>query len=150
MQTYDTKPKRRLSGLLATQGLTANQAVTFITDGGDVRYLPLYLNAESGVSLDWFRVIMRLTVLANIAKSLRHAPPDKDEDDLPPLPGPRTGGRRRPGAPQVVLLARQRRPSRGGPADSGIPTEGAGTVRPQCQAWPADATGQPQLALCQG
>jgi hypothetical protein len=45
VQTYDTKPKRRLSGLPATQGLTANQAVTFITDGGDVRYLPLYLNA---------------------------------------------------------------------------------------------------------
>jgi len=45
VQTYDTKPKRRLYELLKTQGMQANQQVTFLTDGGaDVRELPLYLN----------------------------------------------------------------------------------------------------------
>lgn len=82
VQTYDTKPKRRLFDLLAAQGMTANQAITFITDGGDdVRDLPLYLNAEAEHLLDWFHVTMRLTVLANMAKSLRPAPPD--EEGLP-------------------------------------------------------------------
>ena len=35
VQTYDTKPKRRLFDLLVSQGMQANQAVTFITDGAD-------------------------------------------------------------------------------------------------------------------
>jgi hypothetical protein len=84
VQTYDTKPKRRLFNLLSAQGMTANQAVTFITDGGDdVRDLPLYLNAEAEHLLDWFHVTMRLTVMANMAKSLRPPPPDPD---LPPTP----------------------------------------------------------------
>ena len=43
VQTYDTKSKRRLFDLLISQGMHANQAVTFLTDGGDdVRDLPLY------------------------------------------------------------------------------------------------------------
>src|SRR5438445_22492 len=47
VQTYDTKPKRRLFELLKAQGMAANQQVTFLTDGGaDVRELPLYLNPE--------------------------------------------------------------------------------------------------------
>jgi len=33
VQTYDTKPKRRLFEVLASQGLAANQQVTFLTDG---------------------------------------------------------------------------------------------------------------------
>ena len=48
VQTYDTKPKRRLFDLLISQGMQANQAVTFLTDGGDdVRDLPLYPNPDS-------------------------------------------------------------------------------------------------------
>jgi hypothetical protein len=87
VQTYDTKPKRRLFDLLVSQGMQANQAVTFITDGGDdVRDLPLYLNPDSEHLLDWFHVTMRLTVLANMAKSLRAGPPD--EEDLPPPTDP--------------------------------------------------------------
>ena len=35
VQTYDTKPKRRLFEVLAAQGMQANQQVTFLTDGGD-------------------------------------------------------------------------------------------------------------------
>jgi hypothetical protein len=45
VQTYDTKPKRRLFEVLRSQGMQMNQQVTFFTDGGDdVRELPLYLN----------------------------------------------------------------------------------------------------------
>lgn len=79
VQTYDTKPKRRLFDLLVAQGMQANQAVTFLTDGGDdVRELPRYLNPDSEHLLDWFHLTMRLTVLANMAKSLRAAPPDEE------------------------------------------------------------------------
>ena len=48
VQTYDTKPKRRLFELMKSQGLQANQQVTFLSDGADdVRELPLYLSPES-------------------------------------------------------------------------------------------------------
>jgi hypothetical protein len=53
----------------------ANQTVIFLTDGGeDIRDLPRYLYPLSEHYLDWFHVTMRITVLANMAKS------------LPPLP----------------------------------------------------------------
>jgi hypothetical protein len=75
VQTIETKPRRRLHDVLAAQGVQANQAVIFLTDGGeDVRDLPRYLYPLSEHYLDWFHVTMRLTVLANMAKS------------LPPLP----------------------------------------------------------------
>jgi len=49
-----------------------NQQVTFLTDGGDdVRELPLYLNPQAEHWLDWFHVTMRLTVLGQMAKSVR-------------------------------------------------------------------------------
>ncbi len=38
--------------------------------------------------LDWFHLTMRLTVMTNMAKSLRAAPPDEDEIDLPLPPDP--------------------------------------------------------------
>jgi hypothetical protein len=48
VQTYDTKPKRRLFEVLRSQGMQANQQVTFLTDGADdVRDLPLYLNPQA-------------------------------------------------------------------------------------------------------
>jgi len=69
VQTYDTKPKRRLFEMLKSQGMQANQAVTFVTDGGeDIRDLPLYLNPGSEHLLDWFHITMRLTVLHQMAK----------------------------------------------------------------------------------
>jgi hypothetical protein len=84
VQTDDTKPKR---GLLISPGMQANQAVTFRTDGGDeVRDLPLYLNPDSEHLLDWFHLTMRLTIMTNMAKSLRAAPPD--EEGLPPPADP--------------------------------------------------------------
>ncbi len=69
MQTYDTKPKRRLFEVLKGHGMQANQAVTFVTDGGeDIRDLPLFLNPSAEHLLDWFHVTMRLTVLHQMAK----------------------------------------------------------------------------------
>jgi hypothetical protein len=59
-----------------------NQALTFITDGGDtVRELPLYLSPESEHLLDWFHVTMRLTVLGQYAKGMVWGPPDHAEWD---------------------------------------------------------------------
>lgn len=75
VQTYDTKPKRRLFEVLNAQGMAANQQVTFLTDGGeDIRDLPQYLNPQAEYLLDWFHLTMRITVLTNMAKSLH--PPD--------------------------------------------------------------------------
>ena len=71
VQTYDTKPKRRLFELMKSQGLQANQQVTFLSDGADdVRELPLYLSPESEHWLDWFHVAMRLRVMGQMAKGL--------------------------------------------------------------------------------
>jgi len=71
VQTYDTKPKRRLYELLTAQGMQANQQVTFLTDGGsDVRELPLYLNPRAEHLIDWFHITMRLTVLGQMTKGL--------------------------------------------------------------------------------
>jgi hypothetical protein len=77
VQTYDTKPKRRLFEVLKSQGMQMNQQVTFVTDGGDdVRDLPLYLNPQAEHLLDWFHITMRLTVMNQMAKGLRSREPD--------------------------------------------------------------------------
>src|SRR5260370_42231076 len=56
---------------MKSQGLQANQQVTFLSDGADdVRELPLYLSPESEHWLDWFHVAMRLRVMGQIAKGL--------------------------------------------------------------------------------
>src|SRR5215216_1432924 len=48
VQGYDTKPKRRLFELLCSQGMQANQQVTFFSDGGDtLRRLPEYLKQNA-------------------------------------------------------------------------------------------------------
>ena len=48
VQTYDEKPKRRPFEVLRSQGLTINQQVEFLSDGGeDVRNMQLYLNPEA-------------------------------------------------------------------------------------------------------
>src|SRR5436309_3427965 len=55
VQTYDTKPRRRLFEVLRSQGMQANQQVTFLTDGGeDIRDIPCYLNVQAEHLLDWF------------------------------------------------------------------------------------------------
>jgi hypothetical protein len=57
--------------------MAITRSPTFLTDGGeDIRDLPCYLNAQAEHLLDWFHLMMRITVMANIAKSLR-PPPDR-------------------------------------------------------------------------
>src|SRR6266508_3956639 len=78
VQGYDTKPKRRLFELLCSQGMQANQQVTFFSDGGDtVRRLPEYLKANAEHILDWFHLTMKLTVLQQCASGLA---PEGDVD----------------------------------------------------------------------
>jgi hypothetical protein len=68
---HDTKPKRRLFDLLTSQGLQANQEVTFLTDGGDeVRALTELVSPCGEHVLDWFHIAMRLTVLGQYAKGV--------------------------------------------------------------------------------
>jgi hypothetical protein len=64
VQTYDTKPRRRLWELMKSQGMQENQQVLFMSDGGDtVRNLQAYLHPSSEHVLDGFHVTMRLTVM---------------------------------------------------------------------------------------
>jgi hypothetical protein len=69
--TYDPKPKRRLFDLLKSQGLQANQDVTFLTDGGEeIRALTELVTPESEHVLDWFHITMRITVLSQYARGV--------------------------------------------------------------------------------
>ena len=71
VQNYDTKPKRRLFEVLQSQGMQANQPLTFLSDGGDtVRNLPRYLHPDAEHVLDWFHIAMRVTVMTQMAKGL--------------------------------------------------------------------------------
>ena len=64
--------------LLKSQGLQANQDVTFLTDGGDeVRSLTELVTPEAEHVLDWFHITMRLTVLGQYARGV--APYDTAE-----------------------------------------------------------------------
>jgi hypothetical protein len=68
---HDQKPKRRLYETLRAQGLQMNQAITFLSAGGDtVRNLQYYISPVAEHILDWFHVTMKLTVRHNIAKGL--------------------------------------------------------------------------------
>src|SRR6266487_1210271 len=68
---YDSKPRRRLFEVLKGQGMQMNQAVTFLTDGGDtVRELTEGLNPLAEHILDWFHITMRITVLNQMAKGV--------------------------------------------------------------------------------
>ena len=97
VQTYDTKPKRRLFDVLAAQGMQPNQQVTFLTDGAeDIRELPRYLNPQAEHVLDWFHLTMRITVLTQLAKGPR----------CPPQTAPDVAAQAATG--EVVPLARQR------------------------------------------
>jgi hypothetical protein len=80
VQTFDTKPKRRLFEVLQSQGLQMNQQLTFLSDGGDtVRDLQFYMSPEAEHLLDWFHLAMRLTVLQQTAKGLPETISDEEE-----------------------------------------------------------------------
>ncbi|MGI9486226.1 MAG: ISKra4 family transposase, partial [Geminicoccaceae bacterium] len=73
VQSHDAKPKRRLFEVLRDQGLQMNQEITFLTDGGDsVRNLAELMSPCAEHILDWFHIAMRLTVLGQYAKGLKH------------------------------------------------------------------------------
>ncbi|HET8843189.1 MAG TPA: ISKra4 family transposase [Ktedonobacteraceae bacterium] len=81
---YDTKPRRRLFEVLLAQGLQMNQAITFLTDGGDsIRDLTDGHSPQSTHILDWFHITMRLTVLNQMGKlvSVEHKG-EKFEEEL--------------------------------------------------------------------
>ena len=70
---YDPKPKRRLFDTLKSQGLQANQDVTFLTDGGqEIRALTEFVTPVSEHVLDWFHITLRLTVLGQYARGVAH------------------------------------------------------------------------------
>ena len=70
---YDNKPKRRLFDILKSQGLQANQDVTFLTDGGEeIRALTEFVTPASEHVLDWFHITMRVTVLEQYARGVAH------------------------------------------------------------------------------
>ena len=71
VQSYDTKPRRRLWELMKSQGMQENQEVLFLSDGGDtVRNLQAYLHPSSEHVLDWFHVTMRITVMRQQNKAI--------------------------------------------------------------------------------
>ncbi len=71
VQTYDKKPRWRLWELMKSQGMQENQAVLFMSDGGDtVRNLQTYLHPQGEHVLDWFHVTMRLTVMNQQTKAI--------------------------------------------------------------------------------
>jgi len=68
---FDRKPKRRLFDVLESQGMQANQDITFLTDGGEeVRSLTERICPCSEHVLDWFHITMRITVLGQFAKGV--------------------------------------------------------------------------------
>ena len=83
---YDSKPKHRLFDVLKSQGLQANQDVTFLTDGGEeVRALTEFVTPGSEHVLDWFHITMRLTVLGQYARGVAQHDAAKGKDLLASL-----------------------------------------------------------------
>ncbi len=76
VQTYDSKPHRRLWELMKSQGMQENQQVVFLSDGGeDIRQVREYLHPNSEHVIDWFHIAMRLTVLQQQTKALEEKQP---------------------------------------------------------------------------
>jgi hypothetical protein len=80
---YDPQPKGRLFDWLKTQGLQSDQAITFLSDGGDtVRELPRGFTPQAEYLLDWFHVTMRLTTMGRLTKGVRAADQPELSADL--------------------------------------------------------------------
>jgi hypothetical protein len=59
VQAIDSRPRKRLMHVLNSQGMQANQQITFLSDGADnVRDLQYRMYPESEHVLDWFHVTM--------------------------------------------------------------------------------------------
>ncbi len=69
----DRHPKRRLVRMLMSQGVQANQDITFLTDGGrEILPLTQMISPCSEHVLDWFHITMKITVLGQFVKGLAH------------------------------------------------------------------------------
>jgi hypothetical protein len=54
------------------QGLQSDQAITFLSDGGEtVRELPIGLHPHSEHLLDWFHLTLRVTTMGRMAQGVR-------------------------------------------------------------------------------
>jgi len=74
VQTFDTKPKRRLFEVLKPQGMQMKSAGNLHNRRReDVRDLPLYLNPQAEHLIDWFHITMRLTVMCQMTRAFAHA-----------------------------------------------------------------------------
>ena len=70
---YYRKPKRRLIDVLESQGVQANQDITFLTDGGkEILALTDRISPCSEHVLDWFHITMKITVLGQFVKGVAH------------------------------------------------------------------------------
>ena len=71
VQTYDTRPRRRLCERMKSQGMQENQQMLFMSDGADtVRNLQANLHPLSEHILDWFHITMRLAVMKQQTKAV--------------------------------------------------------------------------------
>ena len=81
VQTIDDHTRRRLMSVLNSQGMQANQQITFLSDGADnLRELQWLMYPESEHILDWFHIAMRITVLNQFAKGVIHSDPQLGKD----------------------------------------------------------------------
>ncbi len=77
VQQCDDNLKRRLMHVLTQQGMQANQQITFLSDGANnLRNLQEHMYPESEHVLDWFHLIIRITVLTQFAKELEKSDSD--------------------------------------------------------------------------
>ncbi|MBC8954270.1 hypothetical protein Xenpb_03029 [Xenorhabdus sp. PB62.4] len=76
VQCLEHHPKRKLLVQLSSQGMQANQQITFLSDGADnLRDLQFNLYPESQHVLDWFHITI-LTVLKQYAKGVSKNAPE--------------------------------------------------------------------------
>ncbi|CAM3326640.1 hypothetical protein XNC1_p0146 (plasmid) [Xenorhabdus nematophila ATCC 19061] len=77
VQCLENHPRRKLLAQLSSQGMQANQQITFLSDGADnLRELQFNLYPESQHILDWFHITMRLTVLKQYSKGVSKNDPE--------------------------------------------------------------------------
>ena len=68
---YDDKPKSRLNSMLKKQGFQMNQDIIFLSDGSDtVRDLQHDMAPNSEHLLDWFHIIMKITIMKQMISGL--------------------------------------------------------------------------------
>ncbi|MFT6301842.1 MAG: hypothetical protein ACI9XK_002015 [Granulosicoccus sp.] len=80
VQKLTKQPQRRLMRMLKSQGMQENQQITFLSDGADnVRNLQYLMYPEAQHVLDWFHITMRLNVLDQFTKGLRHTDPEASQ-----------------------------------------------------------------------